>query len=233
MRMAHRIAFTFALAAATLLAASASAQQRGRGFGFGRGGPPDLVTIATNEAVQKELGLSADVVGKLTALRDESRAARTKEYTAANIDLQNFQNLTDADRRKMAEIGTKISNEFSPKVKDLVTAAQLKRMREIQIQASGIDALTDADVAKELAVTDEQKKRIADLKAEYERKQNELPRDGDFQERFAKIRELNTERDNKAVEVLTPEQKTKFTALKGSPFDVSQLGFGGRGRRGN
>ena len=97
----------------------------------------------------------------------------------------------------------------------------------------GSGALTNQDVASELKLADEQKKKLTDLGTEYDRKQGELFRgDGDQQERFAKLRELRTERDSKSLEVLTAEQKEKFTALKGSPFDVSQLGFGRGGQRG-
>jgi len=40
---------------------------------------------------------------------------------------------------------------------------------------------------------------------------------------------LNTERDNKGLELLMADQKAKLTELKGQSFDVSQLGFRRRG----
>ena len=92
--------------------------------------------------------------------------------------------------------------------------------------------MRDADVAAELNLTDEQKRKISDVQTEFARKQRELfTGGGDAQERFGKMRELNTERDNKAMTVLNAEQKEKLNTLKGNAFDVSQLGFGG-GRRG-
>jgi Spy/CpxP family protein refolding chaperone len=88
-------------------------------------------------------------------------------------------------------------------------------------------------VAKALNLSEDQRRKLSDLQAEFARRQRELFASGDPQERFAKMRELNRERDAKMLEVLTEEQRQQFTALKGDPFDVSQLGFGGRGRRGN
>jgi hypothetical protein len=236
MKRMHFGSWAAALALVALVAAAAEAQQRGRGgFGFGGFGGQSrgLVSLAGNEAVQKDLGLSGDVVGKLNSLNDDLRAARTKEYSTAGIDLQNFQNLSNEQRQKMQDITTKLNEEFTPKLKDLLSADQMKRLKQIQVQEQGAGALTNADVAAELALTDDQKKKLADVQAEYGRKQRELfTGGGDIQERIAKGRELTAARDKQAVEVLTAEQKTKYEALKGSPFDVSQLGLGGRGRRG-
>jgi Spy/CpxP family protein refolding chaperone len=225
----------------TLVAASASAQQGRRGFGFfggGFGAGGNLLTLATNEAVQKELGIGADVAAKLNSLRDDYQAAIRKEYQTAGIDFQSLQNLSADERQKlmtkMAEINTKLNEEFTPQLAKLLSADQISRLKQIQIQAQGGTALTaNPEVAKALNLSEEQRRKLSDLQAEFARRQRELFASGDPQERFAKMRELNRERDAKMLEVLTEEQRQQFTALKGDPFDVSQLGFGGRGRRGN
>jgi hypothetical protein len=238
MKRMHLGSWAAALALVALIAAAAEAQQgRGRGGFFGGFGQSrGLVSLANTEAVQKDLGLSADVVSKLDTLNDDMRAARTKEYSTAGIDVQNFQNLSNEQRQKMQDISAKLNEEFAPKLKDLLSADQMKRLKQIQVQEQGAGALTNADVAAELALSEDQKKKLADIQAEYGRKQRELftggGGGGDIQERIAKGRELTSTRDKQALEVLTAEQKTKYEALKGSPFDVSQLGFGGRGRRG-
>ena len=55
---------------------------------------------------------------------------------------------------------------------------------------------------------------------------------GNNQEAMTKIRELTEQSLTKATDVLDAEQKEKFAALKGKPFDLSQL-RGRGGRRGN
>jgi hypothetical protein len=239
MKRVHLGMCAAALALVALIAAAAEAQQRGRGGFFGFGQSRGLVSLAANEAVQKDLGLSGDLVSKLNSLNDEYRAARTKEFETAGIDFQNFGNLSNDERQKLTDkmntVSAKLNDEFTPKLKNLLSADQMKRLKQIQVQEQGAGSLLNADVAADLALTDDQKKKLGEVQADYGRKQRELfagGGGGDFQERIAKGRELTAERDKKALEVLTAEQKTKYEALKGSPFDVSQLGFG-RGRRGN
>src|SRR5690349_10437069 len=119
--MSAKLRIMVAVAAAIVFAAgSASAQQRGRGgFGFGGGNVGNLVTLAGTEAVQKDLGLSGDTARKLTELSDERRAASQKEYQAADINFQGFQDLSNEERQKlqqkMATINTKLNDEFNPK----------------------------------------------------------------------------------------------------------------------
>src|SRR5688572_16976173 len=125
MRLTNRISFVLALVAIGLIAGTLSAQQRGRGGGFG---PTNAVTVAANEAVQKELGLSADIVAKVTTLRDDYRAALQKAYETNGINPQDFQNITAEQRQKMLDLAAKINEEFNPKVKGLVAADPFKRL---------------------------------------------------------------------------------------------------------
>jgi Spy/CpxP family protein refolding chaperone len=237
MKMMQRFLVSMSVLAVLFGALTAEAQQRGRGgFGFGGAGR-SLLDLAADEAVQKDLGVSSDTAGKITSLRDDYRAAARKEYETAGIDFQDFQNLSQDERQKlqskMADVSAKLNDEFTPKLKETLSADQFKRLKQIQVQAQGASALTNADVAAELKLSDDQEKKLADLQAEYGRKSRELfTGGGDAQDRFAKLRTLGQERDKQAVEILTPEQKEKFAALKGSEFDVSQLRAGGRGNRG-
>jgi hypothetical protein len=240
MRLTKRIGLVVVVAALAAATGVASGQQKGRGgrggFGFGGGGG-SLVTLAANEAVQKDLGLSGDAAGKLSSLREDYLAASQKEYQSAGVSFQGFQNLSNDERQKlqekMAEIGRKLSAEFNPKLKGLVSADQFKRLEQIQLQANlrnqGPSALTGNEVASALNLTDDQKKKLNDLNTEFDRKQRELFSGGGFdRDAFAKLRD---ERTSKTVEVLTADQKEKLNTLKGPAFDVSQIGFGG-GRRG-
>ena len=124
---------------------------------------------------------------------------------------------------KTAEVNRKLTADFAPKLAEVLSPAQVHRLKQIQLQANGIDVWTEPEFAKELELTDDQTTKLTELRNEYSRRQQLL--DGDFQQRFSRIRELNTERDNKGLELLTAGQKTRLTELKGQSFDVSQLGF--------
>ena len=216
------------------LSASVTAQEgqkgRGRGFGFfGRGN--SVVSLAGNEAVQKEIGADAATASKLETIADEYRTALGEEMRSAAGG--NLQNLSDDERRaaftKMRETAAKVTAKFEPKVKEAVTAEQFKRLQEISVRAAGSDAFTDARVSKELALTEEQTKKITDIRTEYERKQGDLGRDADREAR-SKLRE---EELKAATAVLTKEQQDKFTALQGKEFDTSVLRQGRGGDRGD
>jgi hypothetical protein len=223
------------LIAVTLVASPVLGQQgRGRGL-FGRS--QSLVSLAGNEAVQKDIGLTD--TGKVAPIVEEYRNAM-RDATSGS-DFQGLRDLPQAEQAaKMRELSAKldaaqkkVNESVEPKLKEALTADQLKRLGEIKIQANGIASLSDAAVVKELGLSEEQQKKIADIRAEGEKAQRELFGSGNNQEAFAKSREVTEQTLAKATDVLDAGQKEKLTALKGKPFDVSQLRFGGRGKTKN
>jgi len=185
--------------------------------------------------VQKHLGGNGEAVHRLNTISDEYRTAIQKEYTAQGIDYSAISDLPAAERavemrkasEKTADANRKLAAAFLPKLQELLTPDQILRLRQIQLQASGIDVWMEPETVTELDLSKDQQAKIKELREDYNRRQQQL--DGDFQQRFAKIRELNVERDAKALELLSSAQKAKLDELKGVPFDVSQLGFRRRG----
>jgi hypothetical protein len=232
MKTIVRLFGVFAFLTLTLLAAGPAPAQR---FGFGR--TSSLPSLAAYEAVQKELQASAELAAKLNALADEYRNASQREFTALGIDYSAISDLPALERaaemrmasEKTAGVSRKLAAQFNPKLEQLLTGEQFARLKQIQLQSAGIDVWTEPEFAKELELSEAQITKITELRNDYSRRQQLL--DGDFQQRFARIRELNAERDRKAIELLNPQQQEKLAALKGAPFDTTQLGFGRR--RGN
>jgi len=189
-----------------------------------------LVSLAATESVQKHLGIAGELVSRLNAINDDYRAAIDKELADAGIDYFAIRDLPTAERaaemRKLSEVNRKLAAVYLPKLQESLTPDQILRLKQIQAQASGVDVWMEAEFATELDLTNEQKAKITELRNEYARRQ---PTDGDIQQRIAKTRELNAERDAKAIELLSAAQKAKLDELKGAPFDVSQLGFRRRG----
>ena len=225
-------ALGLSLVAVALIASPVLGQQgRGRGGLFGR--TQSLVSLAGNEAVQKDIGLSD--AAKVTALATEYREAIQQEMSG--LDFAGIRDLPEAEQAaKMREFQTKseaaakkVNATMEPKLKELLTADQLKRLGEIKIQANGIGSLVDAAVVKELGLSEEQQKKIADIRAEGDKARTELLRGGN-QEAFAKARELAEQTLTKATDLLDAGQKEKLAGLKGKPFDVAQLGGRGGGR---
>lgn len=223
------------------LAVGATAQAQGpgggRGGGFGRGGfgRGGVLAIMGNEAVQKDLGLSADDAAKVKTVADDFGTAM-REAMSAGGGPGNFQDMTPEERtkmmEKMAEINKATTAKFLPKLKELLSADQYTRLQQINWQNMGTGALSDAEVVKGLAISKEQQDKVTQLTDEYSGKTRELFQNGGGGGGgFEKMQELNKERDAKINEVLTKDQLDKFATLKGKEFDVAQLrrGPGGGG----
>ncbi len=198
----------------------ADAQQPGGGRGFpgaGRGGGSSLLSLADNEAVQKELAVSDDAKDKVKKVNETYRE-----------ELQ----------KAMEEATKSVNAKMTPQVKEALTPEQYKRLQQIRVQALRDGAFTDAEVVKALGLKKEQQDKIADLGKEFSEKRQALFTGGggggrpDFTEARARMDELNKEKDAKINEVLTKDQQDKFNALKGKEFDLASLqprGFGGAG----
>jgi len=222
----------------------------GFGGGFGGGRIGGVLSLITNEAVQKELAVDADTTAKLKKVSDEARAEATAG--AGQFNREAFQGLSDEERRakfvemqkKGEEDRAKIVAKYQPQLKEILSETQYQRLQQIYWQSNLNAALSDPEVVKTLDITKEQQDKIAAVGKEYDEKQRGLfgggrggaggaggAGGGNFQEAMTKMQELNKEREAKVTDVLSAEQKEKFASLKGKPFDVAQLrgGFGGPG----
>ena len=223
------IAGGLAIVIAGLVVDNGAAQERkGRGGFGGQGQTGSLAILARIEAVQTELGVSADAKDKLAAL--------SEKYLTEVRELGGGRGQTDAERQERATRVAALNAKYAPQVKELLTPEQFTRLQQIRWQSLGSQALTEPELAKELALTKEQLDKVAAADRDYQTKQRELmagARDGgNFQELQGKLRDLAQQRDKMAGEALTKEQQDKFTQLKGKPFDLAQL-RGRGGRRGN
>jgi hypothetical protein len=205
------------------LAADALAQGQGGGRrgGFGRGGGMmgnNPLTLLRNPNVQKELELSDDQKKSVDDLNTDMRSS--------------FQGLRDlsADERtaKIKEENDKIQK----KVDDLLLPNQKERLDELQLQARGSQALTDPKVAEKLNLTDDQKQSLTKLASDYQQKRMDLFQGGGRPDMDA-VNNLRTEENDKAMAILTADQKDQFTKMEGKIVDPSLLrgNFGGRGGR--
>jgi hypothetical protein len=223
-----------------MTAGPALSQQKGGPFT-----PPDqlpeqlrsdnIVTLAAIEAVQKDLGVGNDVARKLTLLNNDYQAAMVKEREKAGLSRPGpgqFGKIgfsgktTDEQREKIMEFRGRLNNEFIPKATELLSADQVKRIQQIQLQARltfGPRALLAPAVASELKLTDDQKESLTALHTEMREKQFPGGAGIPAQTAREKLRKVVEEYAPKVVEVLTAEQKEVLKKLKGKEFDVSKL----------
>lgn len=239
-----------AILALSVMVVSAFAQGGGGGgrggrggFGQGRmgmGGGVNAMQLLNRKDVQTELKITADQKTKMDAAID-----RLREERRAAMQNGGFQDMTQEERQKMME--TNQANEKKA-MESVLTKEQVTRLNELVIQRAGNSAILRPEVQKELAITDEQKKKIADLQT----KQREAMQQAfsgmqdmsreERQEAMTKMRE-SIQKNEKVMndelgKILTADQAAKLKAMGGAPFkfdpaeDNARRGGGGRGGRG-
>jgi hypothetical protein len=230
-----RITLVGSLALLALLVASPLlAQQRGRGFGgggFGGGFGITKAQLLANENVQKELDLVDIQKEEIDQIVEESRAGRRGGRGG-------FQDLSPEEIQKMVEERQARNREIDKKIDAVLVGPQRSRLNEIYIQALGTGAFSVPEIAKELGISEELQTKMNDTRMEAFQAAFQGggfggggggTARGGF-EQFAKIRE---ESDKKVVALLSDDQKAKFEKMKGKKvnFDLTTIGFGGRGGR--
>jgi Spy/CpxP family protein refolding chaperone len=218
-------AFTLILGICFVVAPLAQAQRPGGGFGgggFGGGGFGGGGNVISTEAVQKELGLSTEQTDKLKLITEEAQKSMRGLFQrpAEGEDREKA-------RAAMQEKMQAAAKELTSKVEAVLTPEQKKRLKEIQLQAQGIRALTNEEVVNALKITDEQKKKIEEIREANRPQFGRGGQGGGERPSFERFQEQQKETEAKIMDVLTAEQKSSFEAMKGKKFDMPRPTFGG------
>ena len=221
--MKRRIATTvLTLGVAALLAMPAVAQQpkhKGHGSRMPMGGGAGLVA---NQDVQKELKLTKEQTSKAEAV---ARAVREKYHG----EFAKFEEL-DAQARfeKTAENVRNMTSETNKGLADVLKPEQMKRYRQIQLQQLGLMAFTEPDVQSKLKLSDDQVGQIRSINADSQSQRRELAQGGgggNRAEMQKKGTTLGKESMEKALAVLSADQKQAWQDMNGEPFEVRFQGF--------
>ena len=210
--MNRRVIFLSAFAAVLTMSLVAYGQQRSGQRGPGGRGMGSAMLLRA-EAVQKELGVTAE---QLTKLKDVLEAGR-----GAGGGQRNFQDMSEEERTKAREERAKQVAEQDKKIGEILKPEQVARLKQLRLQASGAMAFTNEELAKELKITKEQTDKIEKVMQEM---RDAMQGGGGGAGGFAEMRE---KMNAKVMEILTAEQKTEYKKMLGKPFDLSQLRMGG------
>ena len=232
---------------ALLVASTAFAQGRGnrgnRGQGGMGGGRNSAAMLLAIPEVQKELGLTDDQNTKIKAAGDEVRQANQN----AGGQGGGFQrNMTQEERAKaMADMQArfeKIAKALDEKFSTILTPEQSTRLKQLQLQSEGANALTTSDMVTKLKVTDDQKakiqKVIEDARSQRGQGQrggfNPNATDAERQAAAQARRDARAKTLKDALAVLDDDQLVQWGEMQGKEFKFpDNMGFGGgRGTRG-
>ena len=222
------LALALALTAAFLAAAQAQAAEGTRRGprGFSRG---SLLGLLRLEQVQKEMKLNEEQTTKVNQLVEKLGAEMREQYGA-------LREIEDRDQRraKMTELGDQFDDKVREQLRDVVEREQMMRLYQIRMQVRPVaDSLANRYVVRRLKLTEEQQKKVAEIAKESQARQSELfagMREASEEKRgevFQKLRQLRSDADEKALALLTDEQKQAFEEMKGEKIELEM----GRGRR--
>ncbi len=201
--------------AVMLIAGAAFGQGRGQGR-FGGGGPfGGGLGLLRIEKVQQELKMTQPQIEKIDAKQQELRAANQ------GVD---FQNMSQEERQKFF---AKIQEAQSKAVADILDSTQIKRFHQLELQQQGAGAFNRKEVADQLKLTDEQKKKIQAIQQGLQSERQGLMQGVDFQNMTpeerqklgAKMQELQKTSNEKLEAVLTDDQKKAWKEMLGTKFD--------------
>lgn len=198
-----------------LLAGPSAAQdkKKGRGgFGVGVG----MASLVTNEGVQKELKLADDQAGKAKEIADKLREKHKGEFAAA------FKLDGEERRTKMQEILKTFNEETAKELGTVLKPEQIKRLKQIELQQRGSRAFEDQEVVAGLKISDDQKAKLKALGEESGKQMREIFQgaQGHREEAAKKFQALRKETMDKALAVLSDDQKKAWKELTGEPFEV-------------
>ena len=158
------------------------------------------------EAVQAELELTADQIGKLEDLAESSRPDRAA-----------FEELSALPPEEQAKIREQRRKDSEAAVKEILDGKQFARAMQLALRSTGPEALGRDDVAVQLDLTDEQREKLAGIFSTQQEQRSALFQSGDRSGLREKMTELREKTNASAMAVLTEEQTQAWEKLLGPP----------------
>lgn len=187
---------------------------QGGGIGGFGGGSMNLKSLLlTNTALQEELKVSDDLKAKFTKFQEAQREEMSK-----------MQGMGSDDEAQIARLKMQIKmiEDRMAIMKDL-SSEQTKRLSQIENQQMGLRAFTNDKVVEALKLSDDQKDKIKTINEELNADTRELFTAGFGQDTQRKMQALRDEAMDKAVELLTANQRKQWKDMTGEKFDMTKL----------
>jgi hypothetical protein len=232
--MNRRFVAGAAFSVAVLMCVVASAQQGGQRGQRGQRGAPrgggmqSMAQLVMNEAVREDVGVTSEQMTKLRELGTSLRGA------GAGFNREELQNLSQEERReKMQEFAAqreKAAAEATKKLGEILDKKQLARLEQIQLQVAGVGMFRNPKVSEALKLTEDQQSQMQTAMRDLGQEMREAMSGGTPD--AEKMAALRKKMMDKAMDVLSDDQKESLKKLTGKPFDVSKVQTRGFGRRG-
>jgi RNA polymerase sigma factor (sigma-70 family) len=188
--------------------------------------------LLRQERVQKELKLSDNQLDRLKKIHEEAQEKFKGDLDKLREEARDLDRLADVQRKLYQIRSQMVLVEHARLIKvlpEMLKDEQLKRLKELSLQESGLGAFHLAEVAKGLKLTAEQKKKIAAIHDKAIQEANKSMRSGSgvggyiaFDEKAVRTHEKIWDAALKevVVDVLTAEQEKAWKEMIGKPFDL-------------
>jgi Spy/CpxP family protein refolding chaperone len=172
--------------------------------------------LLQNKSVQDELKITREQNRKLREVAREFEEAHRDEIARVR---------QEKDGRKGFELRRAALETMTRAMNDILTSEQIKRLGQIEIQAQGAGALVRSEVQKELNLSDRQREEIRSLADAGEKEVRETlktpPADPKgWVEIGKKIRKIHQNTEERALAVLSDEQRKTWKEMTGEPFEL-------------
>jgi hypothetical protein len=201
------------------------------GGGFGAIAAGSVTGLIVNKAVQEDLKMTDAQVTKTMEWAKEFRTKAMEIRKDKGVEFGGgkggFTPPTPEQLEKIVAANAEIRKVSYKELGDVLKKEQIERLKQIDRQSMGIAAFTtDEVVVKALNLTDTQKISLKEISDDFGKARREIMSDaasGGFQNAQKKIQKIQNEHMDKAVALLTDEQKTAWRKLKGETFDLQKL----------
>lgn len=206
---------------------------------------PGMVSLAGLKVVQEDLGINStpapdedlsqgDLLKRLASAMNEDFQTELQ----AELDSQkaNLDELDPAERRRLNSrvdrLRSKLNAAYLPKLQEVLTAAQVQRLRQVHWQLQGTSALQEPELIDQLKLSNQQINRIRTTIADAQTRANNVANSpfagggierGGYGEMQRRIANIESERDRQVNDLLTAEQRQAWAELLGKPFDRRRL----------
>jgi RNA polymerase sigma factor (sigma-70 family) len=170
-------------------------------------------------SVLKEIKATAEQSAKVAKLYDDFRTRHAADLRALARLAQQGQTYKDTER--FARLEAALVREVNAALPGLFQPEQVRRLRQVDLQWRGPEALYHPTVVKALKLSDARHTDAAEIGNDYSTAVVDLITEGKpAQEDERKVRGLYRAADEKFVDLLSEEQRRTWKAMKGEPLPV-------------
>ena len=201
----------------------------GGGFGGRGGGRGGTLGMLADESVQKHLQITEEQKQKLQEMGERARTPSPEMQELFTRSREATEEEREVIRAEMEKLRDVQRAKTEAELKQVVSEQQFARIQQLNLQTRGVSALREDDVANDVKLSAQQRDQIEILIESTDEKRKavfegmrDMPRDMPREERmaaFAKMRErgeqMQKERDEQILAILTPEQKSAWQAKLG------------------